>query len=170
MIKDKLIWISLLLQISKRSHYDGDNNLYKTIWKNGNEEYNEKHIFCFFTIWNLISAITYKCGRVVLFLISVYFQISKAILIFSYSFHAPCIILPNDFFCYIVRSMFPFLFNWSQSKGGVVNQMSHLFFEALFFSNFLKIAIFIKLFGRSSTLKITALFWSHLVLLISTLK
>ena len=129
MIKDKLIWISLLLQISKRSHYDGDNNLYKTIWKNGNEEYNEKHIFCFFTIWNLISAITYKCGRVVLFLISVYFQISKAILIFSYSFHAPCIILPNDFSCYIVRSMFPFLFNWSQSKTSVVNQKSHHFFE-----------------------------------------
>ena len=35
----------------------------------------------------------------------------------------------NAYF-YIVSSTFPFLFNWSQSKASVVNQMSHLSFEA----------------------------------------
>ena len=83
----------------------------------------------FFTIWNLKSAIRYKCGWLVLFLTSVYFAISKLILLFSYSFHVKCIILSNIYF-YIVRSMFPFLLNWSQSKASVFNQMSHLCFEA----------------------------------------
>ena len=107
----------------------GNNNIYKKIWKNGKKEYNEKYICCFFTIWNLKTPITYKCGRVVLFLTSVYFAISKLILLFSYSFHVKCIILSNIYF-YIVRSMFPFLLNWSQSKASVFNQMSHLCFEA----------------------------------------
>ena len=102
-----------------------------------------------------------------LFLTSVHFTISKLILLFSYCFHVPCSTFSNVY-CYIVRSMFPFLFNWSQSKGGVVNQMSHFFFEALFFSTFLKIVIFTKLFRLWSTLKITEFFWSHLALLIST--
>ena len=61
--------------------------------------------------------------------ISVYFFISKLMLLFSYSYHVPCIILSNVYF-YIVRSMFPFLFNWSQSKASVVTQMTHLFFES----------------------------------------
>ena len=65
----------------------GNNNVYKAMSKNGNREYNEKYICCFFTIWNLKSAITYKCGRVVLSRTSVYFAISKLILLFSYSFH-----------------------------------------------------------------------------------
>ena len=52
----------------------------------------------FFTIWNLSSAVTYKCGRVVLFLTSVYFAISQLILLFSYSFHIRCIILANVYF------------------------------------------------------------------------
>ena len=90
--------------------------------KNKNKEYNEKYICCFF------NTITRKCGRVVLSRISVYFVISKLILLFSYSFHVSCIILSNVYF-YIVRSMFPFLFNQSQSKVSVVNQISHLFFE-----------------------------------------
>ena len=89
MIQGKLISISLLLQISKRSHNDRNINVYKRIWKNGHKEYNEKCICCFSTVWNLRSAITYKCGRVVLFLTSVYFAISKLILLFSYSFHSP---------------------------------------------------------------------------------
>ena len=42
----------------------GNNNVYKTMWKNGNKDYNEKYICCFLTILNLKSAITYKCGRV----------------------------------------------------------------------------------------------------------
>ena len=85
----------------------GNNNVYKTIWKNGNKEYNEEYICCFFTIRNLKSAVTYKCGRVVLSRKSVYFATSKLILLFSYSFHVPYIILFNVYF-YIVRSMFAF--------------------------------------------------------------
>ena len=46
----------------------GNNNVYKTIWRNESKEYNEKYICCFFTTWNLKSAIMYKSGRVVLFL------------------------------------------------------------------------------------------------------
>ena len=106
----------------------GNNNVYKTICKNGNKENNKKYICCFFTIWNLKSAITYKCGRVVLSRISVYFSISKLILLFSISYHVPCIILSNVYF-YIVRSMFPFLVNRSQLKASIVNQISHLVFE-----------------------------------------
>ena len=110
-----------------------NNNVYKTIWKNRDKEYNEKYICCFFTIWNLKSAITYKCGRVVLLLTSVYFAISKLILLFSYSFHVLCVTHSNVYF-YIVRSMFHFLFNWSQSKASVVNQMSLFFKTFLLFS------------------------------------
>ena len=59
---------------------------------------------------------------------SVYFAIRKLILLFSYSFYVPCIILSNVYF-YIVSSMFPFLFNRSQSKASVINQMSHFFLK-----------------------------------------
>ena len=125
-----------------------------------------------------LSAITYKCGRVVLSRTSVYFVISQLILLFSYSFHVPCIILPNVY-SYTVRSIFPFLFNRSQSKASIVNQMSHLFFETqkYFFAlfNFLKMFLDKTLFRRWSTLwnwtfKITTLFWRCLMFLISTLK
>ena len=98
-----------------------------------------------------LSAITYKCGRVVLFRSYVDSVISKLILLFSYSFHVPYIILSNVY-CYIVLSMFPFLFNRSQSKASVVNQMSHRFLEvqkylfALF--NFLKMIVYRTLFRR----------------------
>ena len=60
---------------------------------------------------------------------SVYFVISKLILLFSYSFHVPCIILSNVSFYIVLRSMFPFPFNRSQSKASVVNQMNHLFLK-----------------------------------------
>ena len=50
MIQENLIGISLLLRISKRITMTGNNNVYKTIWKNGNKEYNEKYICCFLTI------------------------------------------------------------------------------------------------------------------------
>ena len=106
----------------------GNNSVCKTIWKNGNKEYNEKQTCYFFTISNLKSAIMYKCRRVVLLRTSVYFAISKLILSFSYSFHVPCIILPNIFFTLYVPC-FPFsLINHNQS---VVNQMSYLFFLKL---------------------------------------
>ena len=52
----------------------------------------------FLTIWNLSSAVTCKCGRIVLFLTSVYFAIRQLILLFSYSFHIRCIILANVYF------------------------------------------------------------------------
>ena len=73
-----------------------------------------------------LSAIAYKCGWVVLSHTSIYFVITKPILLFSYSFHVPCIILSKVYF-FIVHCMFPFLFNWLQLKASVVNQMSHLF-------------------------------------------
>ena len=84
-----------------------------------------------------LRAIAYKCERVVLFHTSVYFVISKLILLFSYSFHVPFIIFSNVYF-YIVCSIFPFLFNRSQLKASVVNQMSHLFFSSskIFFWSF----------------------------------
>ena len=98
----------------------GDNYVYKTIWKNGNKEYNEKYISCFFTIWNLKRAITYKCARIVVSRTSVYFAISKLILLFSYCFHVPYILFSNVYF-YIVRSIFHFLFNRSRSTASLVN-------------------------------------------------
>ena len=75
--------------------------------------------------------------------------------------------------------MFRFLLNRSPSKVSVVNQISHLFFwnSKIFFAlfNFLKMVILTTLFRRwstlwNSTLKITALFWRCLTLLILTLK
>ena len=85
----------------------GNNNVYKTIWKSGNKEYNEKYICCFCCLWNLKSTITCKCGGVALFLTSVYFVIRKLILLFSYSFHVPCIILFSVYF-YMYALCFPF--------------------------------------------------------------
>ena len=75
-----------------------------------------------------LSAITYKCGRVVLSRTSAHFVISKLILLFSYSFHVPCIILSNFYFD-IVSSMFLFPFNQLQSKASVVNQRVTFFFK-----------------------------------------
>ena len=50
------------------------------------------------------------------------------------------------------RSIFPFLFDRSQSKASVVNQISHLFFEAqkYFYAlfNFLKMVIYRTLIRR----------------------
>ena len=124
-----------------------NNNVYKTIWKNGNKEY-------------------------YIFLTSDYFAISMPILLFSYSFHIPSIILSNVYF-YIVRSIFPFLFNRSQSTASIINQLSHLFFETQKY--FFALFKFLMLFQRwstlwSSTLKITTFFRRFLMLLISTLK
>ena len=58
-----------------------------------------------------------------------HFKISKnLIMLFSYYFHFPCIILSKVYF-YIVCPMFLFLFNWSRSKVSVVNQMSIFFLK-----------------------------------------
>ena len=99
----------------------GNGNDFKMLWKNGNKEYNEQYIYCFFTIWNLIIVIIYECGRVVLFVTSVYYAITQLTQLFSYSFmfFSYFIILFNVYFD-IVRSRFPLLFNWWQSKS-VVN-------------------------------------------------
>ena len=102
----------------------GNNNVYETIWKNGNNEYNEKYICYIFMIWNLKCATTHKCGCHT----SVYFAISRLILLFLYSFHVPCIMLSNVCF-YFARFMFPFLSIRSQSNVSIVNQMSHLLVE-----------------------------------------
>ena len=123
-------------RVRVRSHAThGQACVYKTIWKNGNKEYNEKYLWCFFTKWNLKSAISYKCGRVVLFLTQVYFSITKLILLFSYCSHVPCIIISKVYY-YIVLSMFPFLFNWSQSKASVINQMGFFLSWKIFFCSF----------------------------------
>ena len=170
-------------------HISAPKNLqYESLWQeittskqNGKTEVKNimKNTYgAFFTTWNLKSAVTYKCRQLVLSCKSVYFVISKFILLFSHSFHVPCILLSSLYF-YIVRSMFAFLFNWSQSKESVVNQMSHLFFETqkYFFAlfNFLKMVIFTMLLWRrstlwNSTLKIKTLLRRCLTLLISILK
>ena len=75
-----------------------------------------------------LSTIAYKFGPVVLSRTSVYFILSKLILLLSYSFHVPCILLSNVYF--YIRSMFSILFNQLQSKASAVSQMSHLFFES----------------------------------------
>ena len=124
-----------------------------------------------------LSAITYKSGGVVLSRTAVYFVINKLILLFSYSFHVPCITLSNAYF-YIVRSIFPFLFNLLQSKASVVNQISHLFLKLknifLLFSTFWKWSYRTLFWHRpmlwNSTFNITTLFWHCLTLLISKLK
>ena len=125
-------------RVRVRSHAThGQACVYKTIWKNGNKEYNEKYLWCFFTKWNLKSAISYKCGRVVLFLTQVYFSITKLILLFSYCSHVPCMIISKEYY-YIVLSMFPFVFKWSQWKASAVNQMSPSLFWSpkIFFCSF----------------------------------
>ena len=128
-----------------------------------------------FTVWNLKSAITYKCGKVVLSHTSVYFAISKLILLFSHFFHLPCI---TKFIFTMYVSCFPFfLINHKQKQ--VCYSKSHRFFEAqkyfFLFFNFLNMVIFTTLLRRSSTLwnltlKITKLFRYWLTLFISTLK
>ena len=73
---------------------------------------------------------TYKFEQVVLSGKSVCLAINNFILLFSYSFHVPSTILFNVYL-YILRSMFLFLFNRSQSMPSVVNQISQLFFWKL---------------------------------------
>ena len=72
---------------------------------------------------------------------SVYFAISKFILLFSYSFHVPCVI-PSNVYFYNVCSMFPFLFNRSQLKASVVNQLTHIFLKLKIF--FLSFQLFVN--------------------------
>ena len=83
-----------------------------------------KNTYVAFLRYEILKAqLTYKCGRVVPFCTSVYFAISKLVLLFSYSLHVLCVILSKVYF-YILHSTFPFLFNPSQSKAGVINQIS----------------------------------------------
>ena len=82
-----------------------------------------KNTYVAFLRYEILKAqLTYKCGRVVPFCTSVYFAISKLVLLFSYSLHVLCVILSKVYF-YILHSTFPFLFNPSQSKAGVINQI-----------------------------------------------
>ena len=138
MIQDKFFAYLCSYKSPKGVTMTGNNNVYKTKSKNGNKEYNEKYICCFFTIWNLKSAVTYNCGRVVLFLTSVYFAISKLMLLFSY--------FSTD---HIWEKWVIFFFK------------AQKYFFAVF--NLLKMVIYTTLFRRwstlwNSTLKITALF------------
>ena len=124
-----------------------NNNVYKTIWKNGNKEY-----YIFFT--------------------SDDFAISKAILLFLYSFHIPSIILSNVYF-YIALSMFAFLLIDRNRQQVLLISWVIFFFETqkYFFALFKFLMLFQRLSTLwSSTLKITILFPGCLTLLISTLK
>ena len=94
----------------------GNNNVYKTIWKNGNKEYNEKYICCFITIWNLISAKSHKCGRVVLFLTSVYFAISNAYCYFPILFMYNALYFPTFIFTLYVPFYPFFLIDHNQKR------------------------------------------------------
>ena len=133
------------------------------------------YIFCFFTIWNLKSAITYNCGQVVLSRTSVYIAISKLILLFVYSFH-------HTFCHYTFQCLFliNFLLIDHNRKQVLLIKWVILFlnlknsFFALF--KFFKIVIFRNAVYRrwsalwNSTLKLTILFRRCLTLFISMLK
>ena len=142
MIQDKLICISLLLQIFNTSHNDR-----KAIWKNGNKEYNDKYICCFFTIRNLKKTIAYKCKQVVLSHTSVYFDISRLLPLFSYSFHVPCISFLTFIFTLYVPC-FPFFLIDRNRKQVLLIKLfeAKKYFFALF--NFLKMVIFTTIFRR----------------------
>ena len=91
---------------------------------------------------------------VVLSRTSVYFAISKLMLLFSYSFHVPCIILSNVLIDHNRKQVL--LIKWVI----FFSEAPKYFFALL---NFLKVVIFTKLLWRSSTLwnstlKITILF------------
>ena len=80
------------------------------------------------------------------------------------------IILFNVYF-YIVHSMFPLLFNWSQSKG-IVNLMSHIFLKlgniSLLFSTFWKLSYSQRSFDvyqRYETLR-----WNSIALLLISIQ
>ena len=78
-----------------------------------------------------------------------YYQQTHTVIFIFFSCAMDCI---SNIYFYIVPYMFSFIFNWSQSKASVVNQMSHLFLKlkrylfALF--NFLKMVIFTTLLWR----------------------
>ena len=138
-----------------------------------------KNIYAAFScLWNLKSTITCKCGGVALFLTSVYFVIRKLILLFSYSFHVPCIILSSVYF-YMYVLCFPFFLIDHNQKQVLLIKWVILFLKLknIFFCSFqlFEKVIFTTLFWRwstlsNSTLKIAALFPRCLTLLISTLK
>ena len=148
MIQDKHICISLLLQISSESLRQ---EIITSISQYGKTEIknNEKYIWCFFTIWNLKSAVTYKCGWVVLFLRSVYIAISKLILLFShilFMYHA--LYFPTFIFT-MYATCFPFFLIDHNQKHMLLIKWVIFFLKdknilfALF--NFLKMVLFTML-------------------------
>ena len=123
-----------------------NNNVYKTIWKNGNKEY-------------------------YIFLTSDYFAISMPILLFSYSFHIPLYFLTFIFTLYV--PFFPFFLIDHNRQHVLLISWVIFFFETQKY--FFALFKFLMLFQRwstlwSSTLKITTFFRRFLMLLISTLK
>ena len=56
--KDKFIAYLCFYKSLKGVTMAENNNVYKSIWKNGSKEFNEKYICCFFTIRNFKSPIT----------------------------------------------------------------------------------------------------------------
>ena len=78
-----------------------------------------------FTIWNVKTAVTCECGRVVPFHKLIYFNISKLKLYFPYCFHVLFAVLFAVYFK-TVLSMFSFFCYWSHSKASVVNQTIQL--------------------------------------------
>ena len=120
----------------------GNNNVHKTIWKNGKKEY-EKYICCFFTIRNLKSAITYKCGRVVPFLISVYFAMSKPYCYFNILFMHHALYFPTFIFTLYVPCFSFFLIDRNQKQVLLIKWViCFLKFKNIYllFSNFWKLS------------------------------
>ena len=113
----------------------GNNNVHKTLWKNGKKEY-EKYICCFFTIRNLKSAITYKCGRVVPFLISVYFAMSKPYCYFNILFMHHALYFPTFIFTLYVPSFSFFLIDRNQKQVLLINESSVFWSSKIFICSF----------------------------------
>ena len=130
MIQEKLICISLLLQISNQSQYDRKYNVHKTIRKNGSKEYNERYICCFFTMWNLLSAIMYKCGRVVLFLTSVYLPSSNSYCYFHILFMYHALYVPTFIFRLYVLCFNFLLIDHNQKQVLLIKWVIFFFLEA----------------------------------------
>ena len=95
--RNKIIYLKEKIQNDPRQIYlqiSASTNLqYESLWQEiitSIKQYGKREIknimkntyAYFFTIWNLKSAITHKCGRVILPRTSVYFTISKFILLF----------------------------------------------------------------------------------------
>ena len=98
----------------------GSNNVYKAIWKNSNKkEYNEKYISCFLLVHIYYRTMDEYCYSINQFALPSANSHCHFHILFIYHYFM---------YLYFQHFTFPLLFNWSQSKAGVIYQMSNLFF------------------------------------------